>query len=643
MSAISWARRSSTRALTRSSVDARAVTLALAALATTVMLQAMRVLLSYLVVVVGQANRSALVRDTLAVFIAIALAPLLIWLIGLRATAIITGFAMAVIRVVLQFWTLPDARLLMAAAIVILWGWLTISLLGHNRHAVALGLIAGLVLDVAVRVAFLTLDLPWNSGFASGVVTVALSGLLLAAVIVFAPLNRHRYSLQGSSLSLVAVGPGLAMFHLIGGNLGLAQTKTGLGFAASMAILGSGLVAGVVGSVLVERQSRRRAPWLQLLERAFVIAIGAVALWLFWNNKGIAPFTLPLVVAANLMLIGGAVASGAEPARSTRPIVPALWFTLGMLLQVGILFYYYDSSGRPMFMVLAAIMLAAGAVVRGVTTGGSEAVPVVSRQVTAVLVAPLVLLAFACGWQFIGMSGPTKGPALPATFTVMTYNLQDGFAADNSFDLEAQAETVAAAHPDVVVLQEVSRGWLVTSGADEALWLSHRLKMPIYFGGNSDDGLWGNAILTRAPVSDVKQLRFTVTKNLKRGAVEIRMATVSGEFWVVGTHLDNPKAADAIRVEQARQLIASLKTRHPALVLGDFNADPGTAVLDTFDAAGLTDPGTTLLGSVTTTTDARRLDYVLVSSGLRVDSMQAIDSPASDHKPVVATLTLSPQ
>lgn len=119
----------------------------------------------------------------------------------------------------------------MAAVIVVLWGWLTNEIVGVDRFAMAHGLLAGLALDVAIRIGFLSLDLPWNNGAAAAVVAVAISVVLIASAVI--GLNRivEPWRTRGLSLSLVAVGPGLAMFHFVDGNLGLAQVKTGLGFA----------------------------------------------------------------------------------------------------------------------------------------------------------------------------------------------------------------------------------------------------------------------------------------------------------------------------------------------------------------------------------------------------------------------------
>ncbi len=623
-------------------VEPAAISLTIAAVASVIMLQATRVFVSYLVVVIGQANRTSLATVTFGVFLAIALAPLIVRLLGTRSTIMFAASGMALLRVVIQFWTRSEARLIMAAAVIILWGWLALTVLGTHRHALTIGLLAGLLLDVALRVGFLTLDLPWNSGVLAAAVTIALAGFLLVAAILASTAKTNEPATDGGGLSLIAVGPGLALFHLVSGNLGLAQTKTGLGFAAAMLLLSLGLIAGMLGSLLSERGAVSSNIRVNLTLRLAASVIGGAALWVFWTSRTIAPFALPFVSASTVMLTGSAILSGVRPVPKARLFFPTLWFTLGMLLQVGILFLYYDASGQAVFIVAAATLLAAGALIGVIGTTRAEHPVVFSVQTVAPIATTVAILILVCGWQFMGESSPTQGSLLPVTFTVMTYNLQDGFSADNSFDLEAQADTIASAHPDVVVLQEVSRGWLVTSAADEALWLSHRLNMPIYFGGNSDDGLWGNAILTRAPVAEVRRLQFTVTKNLKRGAIEVRIPTANGDVWIVGTHLDNPKAADAIRLEQATQLLHDLSSRTPAIVAGDFNADPGTAVLNAFSAGGFADPGAEFLRGVSTTTDERRLDYVLITSRITVTSMRAIDSQASDHKPVIALLSLAP-
>ena len=64
----------------------------------------------------------------------------------------------------------------------------------------------------------------------------------------------------------------------------------------------------------------------------------------------------------------------------------------------------------------------------------------------------------------------------------MTYNIQAGFPRDNRWDLEGTAAAIEAVDPDVVLLQEVGRGWPLMTGVDGARWLSDRLDMNLVCG-----------------------------------------------------------------------------------------------------------------------------------------------------------------
>lgn len=80
----------------------------------------------------------------------------------------------------------------------------------------------------------------------------------------------------------------------------------------------------------------------------------------------------------------------------------------------------------------------------------------------------------------------------------MTYNLHNGFNTDGNLDMEALARVIEENHPDIVALQEISKGWLITGRLDMLTWLSQRLSMP-YVSGPTADPLWGNAILSPIP------------------------------------------------------------------------------------------------------------------------------------------------
>jgi endonuclease/exonuclease/phosphatase family metal-dependent hydrolase len=230
---------------------------------------------------------------------------------------------------------------------------------------------------------------------------------------------------------------------------------------------------------------------------------------------------------------------------------------------------------------------------------------------------------------------------LDASVTVMTYNLQEGFDRDAHFNLDQQAAVIEAAHPDLVVLQEVSRGWLVAAGMDQARWLAERLGMEAAFGANSDDELWGNVILSRAPIRQALRRQYTTTQNLKRCLVGVQVDTAAGPLWIFGTHLDNPPAATAVREAQTQELIDFWGRRSPSLLLGDLNVDPGDPIFGQLEGASLRDLDAGLPAGSYTSSDHRLIDHILATPNVRLDEIHVPAVWTSDHRPVVARVTIT--
>jgi endonuclease/exonuclease/phosphatase family metal-dependent hydrolase len=610
-------------------------------LATTLMLQTMRVFTSSMVFVIDQANRVELALTVFATFGAIALGGVLLKTVKFRRSMLIGAFLFGAGRLAIQFLELPDTRLIIGAIAMAAWGWLMLAIFRHWRESAAIGVGFGIALDLAIRIAGSTRDLTWNPGEIEHLVTVVLVVGMLVGVAAIRGLHIQQlpeYSTR-NVWSLAAFGPGIALYFIVTGNLGLAQVSTGLNIPEAAFLLALGTALGLrfsifAGEFLPSSNTGR------VTTGPLIIAI-FLAMGLFLIGQGgiaSAPGMI-LASAAGVVLLGFAVAGRESTSDVEPPLLHlTLAFTGGMLLKVGMLFLYYMYSGVPLMLGVIA-----GAFVLLAIPAG---VPDTSRpihQPRAVLIgagAMAGVLALVTAWQLLTFQQAEAGPPAEDQITVMTYNIQNGFDLDNRFDLEAIADTIEAEDADVVVIQEIGRGWLVTADFDQVTWLSNRLDMPYVYGANSDDALWGNAIFTRLPILESDTTQYSDTDNLKRGAIEVAVDTASGPVWIYGTHLDNPSDADDVRFSQGRELIEFWDGKTPAMVLGDLNAEPDDALLAEFDEAGLRDLGVDLPDGAFTSPGGRRIDYILATEDLDLVDIHITEVWTSDHLPVIATVSL---
>jgi endonuclease/exonuclease/phosphatase family metal-dependent hydrolase len=612
-------------------------TLLLAAATTAILLQATRVFLSYMLFLIDQSQRVQLGTIAGGVFLAIAFGAVLPRLLGIRGAMVTTTAGMVTARVALQVWSLPEARMWLGAATIVLAGWLLPALLTRARAAAASGIGLGLALDLGVRVSRDSVDLPFIPTVGADVATAVL-GLLagLAAIVLWT--DRQPLAPSGLAVTAFALGPALTLHHLAIGNLGAVQVQLGVGMGAAAWLLAVGILLGLAIDVLViagESPNRNR-PGTGRIMLPLLIAVGALGLWVFWQDladvgaAGIVVGTAASIALIVTVLRGGRGAGGVTGT--------ALWLTVGMLVQAVVLFVYFSATGLPLLIAVAYGLLA---LIGLVLAWGRPLPRAPSRTAYTGLGAVAAALIAVTLVSTVSDDAPEATEPLPGEFTAMTYNIQAGFSRDTYWDLEAIAAVIEAADPDVVLLQEVGRGWPLMAGVDQARWLSQRLEMQLVWGPASRDDLWGNAILTRAPILSTEHIKYDTTENLRRGAVRAVLESEAGPVAVISTHLDNPGDAASARQAQITQLLAFWDGADPAVISGDFNADPDSDAMATLAAAGFIDSGAILGVAGTTSSSGRRIDYVLITPGITVIDAVVPDVWASDHRPLVARLQVT--
>jgi endonuclease/exonuclease/phosphatase family metal-dependent hydrolase len=228
---------------------------------------------------------------------------------------------------------------------------------------------------------------------------------------------------------------------------------------------------------------------------------------------------------------------------------------------------------------------------------------------------------------------------------IVDWNIHTAVDADGQIDLEGVAALIAAQDPDVVVLQEVGRGWPIAGSIDQLEWLSRRLDMP-YAWAKAGDDQFGNAVLSRLPIGDLEVLGLPYGEGPQwRSALRVEIEVAPGEVLpVIGVHLQNDESRAATRTEQIEALLATWTGT--AVMTGDFNMQP----TESKNVGMITDAGYVslqdTLGDPAASTardplfDGDRVDWMFVRGAVIARSFEILRSEASDHLPLRAEVRL---
>jgi len=226
------------------------------------------------------------------------------------------------------------------------------------------------------------------------------------------------------------------------------------------------------------------------------------------------------------------------------------------------------------------------------------------------------------------------------TLTIMTYNLHNGFNTEGELNLETLATVIEGTGADIVALQEISRGWLISGRVDMLSWLSQRLDMP-YVTGPTAGPLWGNAILSKQAIKDYRNHELPPDNLcIERGFIVATIDTGKTELQIIVTHLHHVEEGTEIRQEQTPVILEYWDNAPNTIILGDFNALPDSLEMEMFYQAGLID---TLFDQPEALTYNsanlyERIDYIWLSQDIQLVESYVPFSKASDHLPVVATI-----
>lgn len=243
---------------------------------------------------------------------------------------------------------------------------------------------------------------------------------------------------------------------------------------------------------------------------------------------------------------------------------------------------------------------------------------------------------------------------------LVTYNIHKCIGGlDRRYDPERVRETLAHYEPDVVLLQEVDQAALRSDGdrqvdlLGDLLGMRHRTYFPNVTVRRG--GAYGNAILSRFPLTDTRNIDVTVPPRKRRSVLHARYrmrlprpgkkGETTRTVHVYNLHLG---LSGAERKRQLKMFLEShpfirFDPRTPVIVAGDFNDVWGTLGKKLLEPAGFA--GGRPKPTFPAYAPVRALDAVYARGDVRLTqvyrSRLEVAKRASDHLPLIADLEIT--
>ncbi|MDG4808289.1 endonuclease/exonuclease/phosphatase family protein [Micromonospora sp. WMMD1120] len=677
----------------------RQLTTGTLALGVLLLIDVLRVWLPGIITIFGQAaSTPAELMGAFALgwFVLALGAPALVRAVGARPVTVVGAVLLAVARLALTAAPGGRAQLWLATA-GLLAGLVWLVGVAADTDRPVPGLALGLGVNAAAHAVLDTVDLIWRGDALAWLLSIVAVALFLLGVVrsgpsaaaptdssAAAPTDSSAVSRTGPSAvsqtgrdagssarrggarAWLLAGPALLLAGMVA--LSPALARTGMSYlvagdgVASSPLFGLAPLPVAVAGFLYAALTRPPRGWRRTYGPLALLA-GAV-LFALDNGDLLVPAVLlaALGLGACLALTDDAVRAPADdavrapaddavraPADDDAGSPTATGVRRGYAVAVGMLVFALAAVGYYSAYDLGYPNAAVPVVVAGlVAVVALRARPVVHRLPgpfpplrTAAAVTALALLSPVYADE-VPVASNRIGP--PQRLTVVAYNVRMGFGLDGRFDLVGLTETIQQRRPDVVLLSEVDRAWLLNGGHDTLDLLAERLGMPYVFAPAAD-AVWGDAVLSWWPVTDLRTLPLP-SLGAPTGAQALAATLDLGDgirTAVVSTHLQPPPGQGP--VVQARA-VADFAVRYaagrPLVVAGDLNTEPGDEAFAQFEAAGLVDALAAARPLPTSPADDPReqIDHIFVSPDLIPGDPGAPRGTASDHLPVVVTVTL---
>jgi len=159
------------------------------------------------------------------------------------------------------------------------------------------------------------------------------------------------------------------------------------------------------------------------------------------------------------------------------------------------------------------------------------------------------------------------------TLTVASYNVHRCIGRDGKHDPARVVKVIEELEAEIVALQEVDFGYHVRHGVDQLRYFAdatghESVWGPVLYGAR---GQYGNGLLTRHEVLEVRNIDLTVPRSQRRGALDVDLQVHGTRVRVIAAHLGLGLRERQVQVRRLLQAIDAGDADAPLILLGDFN------------------------------------------------------------------------
>jgi endonuclease/exonuclease/phosphatase family metal-dependent hydrolase len=228
---------------------------------------------------------------------------------------------------------------------------------------------------------------------------------------------------------------------------------------------------------------------------------------------------------------------------------------------------------------------------------------------------------------------------------IVTFNIKHGRAGTGEVDVPLLARTCAGFSADLLALQEVDRFARRSGFSDQVAVVARATGLSSAFGEAARRRpfrRYGNALFGRGKLDDVEVIglprpsagepRVAILARFEPEGPKLdgQSPGVGAPISVAATHLSFRKGEGPVQLEALLEALG--RRRLPRVLLGDLNLGP-EAVESALAAAGYQVAATAATFPVDE--PRSRIDFIAVA-GLELVGAEALPTPMSDHRPVVA-------